>query len=66
MAEVKKNCRECRGEGATAQSDVDGTLVPCGACNGTGKKTWGEIADISDKLDAIMDKCNDIFERVRE
>lgn len=68
MGEIKKNCWQCRGSGTRPASDVDGTPIPCGACSGTGKESWGAVnlLDISDKLDDLLNKCNDIFEKVSE
>lgn len=59
--ETNNPCYVCNGTG-----EVEGEF--CIACLGTGFRTiTGQHAffkELSDKLDDIMDKCNDIFEKV--
>ena len=73
MAEyiVKNDCRACMTTGVGKKFDGAGVLVdidPCPACGGDGYVNVGvvNLDDLESKIDDIMDKCRDIFEKVNE
>lgn len=65
---MELKCSRCDGEG------IDSTTgITCIGCHGTGTITagWYQAVEIQqevmqDKLNDIMNKCNDIFEKVNE
>jgi len=65
-------CFHCDGTGIEEEHYEDGELIPersCPYCGGDGMKTITQIIDITDlmaKIDDILDKCNDIKEKVDE
>lgn len=69
------NCKKCSGTGEIKETIYeDGlpagqTVVACPSCDG-GKAHFGEIDDkfydnIKDDLKEIMDKCKDIYNKVK-
>ena len=70
--EIKITCPRCEGVGSTNQYTYDsqGNVTntepedPCTKCNGDTTIQWGTV--VCDELDDILDKCNDIFEKVNE
>jgi hypothetical protein len=75
-------CDACGGDGIIQRLVVDPEPpntevwvdVPCTKCLGSGVRRSGNLApeliiflqDLSDRVDDVMDKCNDIFEKVSE
>jgi len=69
MATLRVRCRKCSGDGKIASyTESSSGLIDCPRCAGTGYRDWGEldIAELEDKLDDILDKCNDIFKKINE
>ena len=71
VVEVRKTCPHCHGSGETPDYPDSGGSPPsgtetCTECNGntTVLVFSVDLGDMDDKLDDIMDKCNDIFEEV--
>ena len=66
--EVYKICGSCKGTGVLTFHDIEGNpmreLITCPRCLGEKEILWGNIADLNDKLDDIIDKLNDIKEVV--
>lgn len=66
--EVYKICKSCEGTGILTFYDFEGNYVKesitCPRCLGEKEILWGNIADLNDKLDDIIDKLNDIKEVV--
>lgn len=71
MAEVifiARRCRRCDGIGLVS-NQVGGNLNgSCDRCNGTGITSWDSIdlSNLEAKLNDILDKCDDIFEKLNE
>jgi len=67
---IKATCAQCEGDGLTTVwlNDEETGQASCPMCSGTGKMDVSEfdISDMDGKLDDILDKCNDIFEKVNE
>lgn len=67
---IKIKCGRCNGTGINDNQIVDGIVVSesCTSCSGTGYFGSGLIdaTEITDLLNDIKDKCNDIFEKVSE
>ena len=65
--EIFKRCNRCEGDGIHPDL-VDGAPgdASCVRCVGTGKYFFGtiDLSDLEDKIDDIMNKCNDIKEVV--
>jgi len=68
-------CASCRGVGSRVIGyDEQNNPIyenPCTGCGGDGKTTTALIDDtllndMNDKLDDILGKCNDIFEKLNE
>ena len=67
---ILKICDSCGGDGIrqiVTGSDTWG-MEGCGACLTTGKQEIGhvDLTDLEDKIDDVINKCNDIFEKVSE
>lgn len=64
--DIQKVCQKCKGTGEVRGEPT----VTCDRCGGSGRLDEGEISDaintLSEKLDDIMDKCIDIFEKLNE
>ena len=65
--EDRRDCSTCHGTGALADQ-LGVNLGQCHICGGAGYNVIGSIdsTDIEDKLDDILNKCNDIFEKLNE
>ena len=72
MAKIGRTCTQCQGRTWEPLGDNDPTPIPCKACNSTGYETIGDIdvsdllnkfADLEDKVNDILSKCDDIFEK---
>ena len=69
-----KICRTCGGDGLFPNNSMsyEGEVLPpenprpCEACGGTGKEAIGfvDLAEIENKLDAILAKCEEIFDNL--
>ena len=68
-------CAACNGVGTIPNSFLDPEGIPvtdgtktCPRCNGEGKYLWGklDVSDLEDKFNDILNKCDDIFEKVSE
>ena len=65
-------CNECGGTGSRTgeTNSPSGPVpfdVPCQRCAGDGSLLCGYLSDdLVDKLNSIMNKCNDIFEKLNE
>ena len=71
MAEiiVQGMCNGCSGTGLDNRVPEDDPPITCGSCGGIGWFTKGDKIDTTDIMDAladILDKCNDIKEKVDE
>ncbi len=68
MEEIYKQCRTCMGNGIENTFDASGNpiQVSCTACNGTGKYLCStmDLSNITNKLNDILDKCDDILEAI--
>jgi DnaJ-class molecular chaperone len=73
--EVYRQCSMCGGDGLFPNDNITyGGVVlpptnpgPCQTCGGDGKILAYSIEeDFVVKIDDILDKCNDIFEKVNE
>jgi len=70
--EIYIPCDKCNGEGAVTNNtyDASGNLTsteiidPCPKCDGSAEIQWGVAK--CDEIDDIMDKCNDIFDKLNE
>ena len=64
MIEILHKCRVCHGTKLLDMSDE----VACGRCDADGYVHWGKLDtdDIEDKIDDILEKCNEIKEVVDE
>jgi DnaJ-class molecular chaperone len=71
MVDVLRTCPKCFGDGEH-ETDIPGgggTIgQTCPTCDGVGRLVIGyvDITDLTDKVGDIVDKCNDILERVSE
>ena len=58
-------CPTCKGTGGDGNPD---TTVSCASCNGVGEIEANmrvpDLDDLKDRVEDIMNKCNDIFEEV--
>jgi hypothetical protein len=72
MAGLIRVCGKCDGTGNNNLIDeeteeITGS-VTCSMCNGEKKfpSTQFDLSDITDMLDDILNKCNDILEKLNE
>jgi DnaJ-class molecular chaperone len=64
---VMQDCGFCRGDGEIDINPVGGGGTrPCPHCSGTGQIQNGaiDLSDLAGAVTDVMDKCNDIFEKV--
>ena len=76
MGEYKKTCQHCYGDGTFNKGGpVPVEIDPCPYCDGEGYIVEGQmdlssltdaISDLGDKVDDVIDKCNNIKEVVDE
>jgi DnaJ-class molecular chaperone len=68
--DVFKICETCGGDGIREYVLGDSSWgdEECPQCEGTGKYVSGsvDLSDLDDKIDDVVDKCNDILEQVSE
>lgn len=66
MSKKSALCVNCGGTGRKLVSDSGSETKDCPRCTGTGLQNGGEVhdSDMMDKLDDILDKCKDIFEKL--
>jgi len=64
MTTIQILCPICNGTKTRSASETE---VSCLSCEESGYLEWGKIvSDIEDKIDDILEKCNDIKEVVDE
>lgn len=68
MSKKSTVCTNCEGTGKRRFSDSSSSTEDCSHCGGTGLQDEGEVhdSDLMSKLDDILNKCNDIFQKVSE
>ena len=73
MGALSYVCWRCKGIGTIPVSDVSGGSNQCNVCEGSGSLPHGmvdntdiidAIADLANKVEDVMNKCNDIKEAV--
>ena len=61
MVNIQKVCIDCNGLGTLPASDVNGTLIQCGACAGEGVVPWGKLdIGLEEKFDSIDEKFDSL------
>jgi DnaJ-class molecular chaperone len=68
--EILSDCESCGGDGIREHVVGNSTwgTESCPPCDGTGKYVSGtvDLSDLEDQIDDIINKCNDILEKVNE
>lgn len=62
---INQMCSRCAGTGSIPEFG-DPPQTDCPDCEGSGKIKWGTQVEVMGKLDDILGKCNDIFDKVEE
>jgi DnaJ-class molecular chaperone len=70
-ARLVNQCQRCNGEGKGTFPNAQGNPTyedPCTLCGGDGiasTNSFIDITDIYDKVEDILNKCNDILESIQ-
>ena len=66
--EIIRRCRRCDGTGLVSHQTGGNPNGTCDRCGGSGETSWDsfDLSDLEDKVQDVLNKCNDILEKLNE